>query len=89
MVKTGNLLFLASKHPQQANGEYIRGKLGSTLTIVQAYKAARLTGIIQLAVIKEAIGDLSKPKRIVKVTGCVNSDTHFYDHPKVINGFWT
>lgn len=87
VVKTGNLLFLAGKGPQQQNGEYIKGKLGTTLTIEQGYEAAKLTGIIQLAVLKEALGDLSRIKRIVKVNGFVNSDTAFYDHPKVINGF--
>jgi len=86
-VKTGNLIYLAGKGPQNATGEYIKGKLGTTLTTEQGYDAARLTGIIQLAVIKEAIGDLSKVKRIVKVNGYVNSDSNYYDHPKVINGF--
>ena len=87
VVKTGNLLFLAGKGPQQANGEYIRGKVGSALTVEQGYEAAKLTGVIQLAVLKETVGDLSKIKRIVKVNGYVNSEAHFYDHPKVINGF--
>lgn len=86
-VRTGNLLYLAGKGPQNAAGEYTKGKLGSELTIEQGYEAAKLTAAIQLAVIKEAIGDLSKVKRIVKVNGYVNSDSNFYDHPKVINGF--
>jgi enamine deaminase RidA (YjgF/YER057c/UK114 family) len=86
-VKTGNLIYLAGKGPQNAAGDYIKGKLGAGLTTEQGYEAARLTAIIQLAVIKEAIGHLSKVKRIVKVNGYVNSDSSFYDHPKVINGF--
>jgi enamine deaminase RidA (YjgF/YER057c/UK114 family) len=86
-VKTGNLIFLAGKGPQKGDGEYIKGKLGSALTTEQGYEAAKLTGLIQLAVIKEAVGDLSKVKRIVKVNGYVNSDSNYYDHPKVINGF--
>lgn len=87
VVRSGNLLFLAGKGPQQSNGEYIKGKLGKDLTVEQGYEAAKLTGIIQLAVIKDAIGNLSKVKRIVKVNGYVNSEASFYDHPKVINGF--
>lgn len=87
VVRTGNLLFLAGKGPQQSSGEYIKGKLGKDLTVEQGYEAAKLTGIIQLAVIKDAIGNLSKVKRIVKVNGYVNSEAGFYDHPKVINGF--
>ncbi|HEV7332635.1 MAG TPA: RidA family protein [Flavisolibacter sp.] len=87
VVKTGNLLFLAGKGPQKATGEYIKGKLGTDLTSEQGYEASRLVGVLQLAAIKDAIGDLSKVKRIVKVTGFVNSGSNYYDHSKVINGF--
>ncbi|HEY1022805.1 MAG TPA: RidA family protein [Flavisolibacter sp.] len=87
VVRTGNLLFLAGKGPQQSSGEYIKGKLGKDLSVKQGYEAAKLTGIIQLAVIKNTIGNLSKVKRIIKVNGYVNSEAGFYDHPNVINGF--
>ena len=86
-VRTGNLLFLAGKGPLKAPGEYITGKVGKDLTPEQAYDAARLTGILQLAAIKDAIGNLDKVKRIVKVLGMVNCSADFTDHPKVINGF--
>ena len=85
-VRIGNLLFLAGKGPQN-DGEYVKGKLGQELSVQEGYDAARLTGIIQLAVLKNEIGDLSKIKRIVKVNGYVNSSAEFSDHPKVINGF--
>src|SRR5688500_2606298 len=86
-VKSGNLLFLAGKGPLKSQGVYITGKVGRDLTNEQAYEAARLTGILQLAAIKEAIGNLDKVKRIVKVLGMVNCNADFTDHPQVINGF--
>jgi enamine deaminase RidA (YjgF/YER057c/UK114 family) len=86
-VRTGNLIFLAGKGPRRDNGEYITGKLGDSLSIQQGYEAARLTGINQLAVLKDLLGDLSKVKRIVKVNGYVNSASNFYNQPQVINGY--
>jgi len=86
-VRVGNLLYLSGKGPQNTAGEYTKGKLGKDLTIEQGYAAARLTAINQIAVLKQALGELSKVKRIVKVNGFVNSESNFYDHPKVINGF--
>jgi enamine deaminase RidA (YjgF/YER057c/UK114 family) len=86
-VKTGNLIFLAGKGPRKENGEYVTGKLGDSLNIQQGYDAARLTGINQLAVLKELLGDLSKVKRIVKVNGYVNSTNNFYNQPQVMNGY--
>lgn len=86
-VKTGKLLFLAGKGPRQADGTYIKGKIGAELTVEQGAAAARLTAINQLAVLQEELGDLNKIKRIVKVLGMVNATSDFEDHPAVINGF--
>lgn len=86
-VKTGNLLFMAGKGPSKAEGGYITGKVGVDLTVEEGYKAARLTAIAQLSVLKHELGDLNKVVRIVKVLGMVNSDSSFTQHPEVINGF--
>ena len=86
-VRTGNLLFLAGKGPQKADGSYITGKVGDELTEEEGHEAARLTGVNQLAVLKAELGDLNKVKRIVKVTGMVNSAPDFGNQPEVINGF--
>jgi len=86
-VRTGNLIYLSGKGPLRKDGTYITGKSGKDISIEQGYDAARLTAIIQIAVLKDMIGDLSKVKRIVKVLGMVNSSPDFYDQPKVINGF--
>lgn len=87
VVRTGNLLFLAGKGPKQANGEYIKGKVGADLTEEEGATAARLVAINQLAVLKAELGDLNKVKRIVKVLGMVNATEDFENHPEVINGF--
>lgn len=86
-VKTGNLIFLSGRGPLQADGKYIIGKLGKDLDVQQGYAAARLCAIAQLGILKAALGNLSKIKRIVKVTGFVNGTDSFMDQPKVINGF--
>ena len=48
---------------------------------------ARSTTLNLLASAKEALGDLDRIKRVVKVLGMVNSAPDFGDQPKVINGF--
>ena len=87
MVRVDHVLYLSGKGPLQNNGEYIKGKLGKDLSIDNGYKAARITAINQLAVLKNELGDLSRVKRIIKVHGFVNSDSNFYDQPKVMDGF--
>jgi enamine deaminase RidA (YjgF/YER057c/UK114 family) len=86
-VRTGNLLFLAGKGPKQQDGSYITGLVGKDLTVEQAYAAARLTGLHQLAALKAELGNLNKVKRIVKVLGMVHSSPDFGNQPEVVNGF--
>jgi enamine deaminase RidA (YjgF/YER057c/UK114 family) len=87
IVQTGNLLFLAGKGPNRPEGGYIKGKVGRDLTQEEGYEAARLAGLIQLAVLKDHLGDLNRVKRIVKVLGMVNCTDDFENQPEVVNGY--
>ena len=62
------------------------GRLGRDVTVEQGYEAARLTGLNCLSCIKDAVGDLDRVKRVVKLVGFVNSSPDFTDQPKVVNG---
>jgi len=81
-VQTGNLLYLAGKGP----GAGATGKVGGGVSIEDAYKHARQVGVVLIAVMKDALGDLDRVQRIVKVLGMVNAVPEFGDQPKVING---
>ena len=85
-VTTGNLVFLAGHGPLRPGGGYVTGKVGSDLTVEEGYQAARLAGLALLSSLKGEIGDLDRVRRVVKVTGMVNTDASFKDHSKVING---
>lgn len=82
----GDLLFLSGQGPLEADGRQHVGKVGGTVTALEAYHHARLTGINLLAVMSDALGDLSRVRRVVKLFGMVNAVSDFADHPAVING---
>lgn len=86
IVRTGNLVFTSGHGPAKPDGSYVKGKVGKDLTIAEGYEAARLTAIALLASLQKELGDLAKVRRVVKVTGMVNSDPQFTDQSKVING---
>jgi enamine deaminase RidA (YjgF/YER057c/UK114 family) len=86
-VQVGNLLFMAGHGPNRAGGPVYTGQVGSDVSAETAYEAARSTALNLLASCKEALGDLDRVKRVVKVLGMVNSAPGFGDQPKVINGF--
>ncbi len=69
------------------NGEKMyEGKVGSDLSLEEAYEAAKLCALNILAQIKAALGNLDYIEEIVTLHGFVASENTFYDQPKVVNG---
>ena len=86
-VRTGNLLFLAGAGPAPgSDGAVPRGKLGDDVSVDEGYQAARSVGLIQLARLKIALGDLDRIKQFVKLLTMVNSTADFTEQPAVANG---
>jgi len=83
VVLSGNLAFVAGQVPTDGKQVKFRGKVDS---IEIGQEAARLCTINALAQLKSSLGSLDRIKRVIKVTGFVNSDPSFADHAKVING---
>jgi len=85
-VQTGKLLYLSGHIPDEVPGKKTRGKLGVQLSVEEGREAARLTVISLLSTLQYYAKNLNNIKRIVKVTGMVNADPAFTQHPAVING---
>ncbi len=85
-VLANGFLYLSGQGPRRADGTMPAGKVGTDVSIEQAYLDAQLTGLNLLAVAHMALGDLARVRRVVKVLGMVNAAPDFGDHPKVING---
>lgn len=85
-VHSGNLLFVSGQISMGPDG-MITGKLGADLSVEQGAAAAQACALSLLAQVRAACdGDLTRLKRVVKLTGFVNSTADFGDQPKVING---
>ena len=85
-VQVGETLYVSGQISQDSSGLVI-GKLGADLSVDQGAAAARSCAISLLAQIKAALGgDLDRLRRVVKLTGFVNSAPDFTDQPKVVNG---
>lgn len=83
-VRVGNLLYLAGHGGgKEWKG---KGKVGKDVTVEEGYQAARQVGLLLLATMRDALGNLDRVKRVVKTLGMVNSAPGFGEQPKVING---
>ena len=84
-VRTGNLVFVSGQISQNDSG-LIKGRLGDGMSVEDGADAARRCGLALIAQVKAATGSLDKVRRVVKLTGFVNSTPDFTDQPEVING---
>ena len=86
-VRTGDLLYLAGHGPaKRPDGTAPKGKLGRDLSVEEGYEAARLVGLNLLASTREALGDLDRVSRVVKLLAMVNCTPDFEQQPAVANG---
>lgn len=85
-VRTGNLLFVSGHGPYRDGQLQYIGKVGRDLTVEEGYQAAQLVALNCLASVREALGDLDRVRRVVKLLGMVNCPPEFTQHPQVING---
>lgn len=85
-VQTGNTVFL-SGHIAKKDGKPWVGQLGKSMATEEGKLAARATAIELIATLQAACGgDLTRVKRIVKMTCLVNSTGDFTEHHLVANG---
>lgn len=84
-VRSGSLLFVSGQLPKVEGKIAFRGRVGKDLTLETARRAARACLLNILAVLHQELGTLDKVKKILRVTGYINTYPGFNDHPKVLD----
>jgi enamine deaminase RidA (YjgF/YER057c/UK114 family) len=84
-AQSGNLLFLSGILPLREGRLTRTGRVGESLSLVEAQEDAKQAAINALSVLKGHIGSLEKVVRCLKVTGYVASASEFTEQPKVLN----
>ena len=83
-VKTGNQLHISGGLPF-SDEKKITGKVPTVTTVQEAQEAAKMIILNRLAVAKAELGTLDRISKVIFLSGYVNSESNFYDHPTVIN----
>lgn len=85
-VITGKTIYVSGQVSRDDNG-LITGKLGADMDVAAGAEAAKTCALALVAQARAACGgDLGQLKRVVKLTGFVNSTGDFTEQPQVING---
>ncbi len=85
VVVSGNLVFVSGQIPIERGQLKYQGKVKNNQYIQNAQNAAKLCIINALSQLNTYFGTLEHIEKIVKVSGFVNSEEGFTEHPKVIN----
>ncbi len=85
-VQSGNQLFISGQLPIIAGGETFTGKVGESVDVETAQRAARACALNILAQVNQALGSLDRVERCLRLGGFVNTVPDFADHPAVVNG---
>jgi enamine deaminase RidA (YjgF/YER057c/UK114 family) len=84
-VRDGDLIYVGGHGPVDGD-TMIQGKVGGELSLEQGYVAARMAALSILATLKQALGELDRIERFIKVLGMVNCAPGFNRTPAVIDG---
>lgn len=82
----GDCVFISGQGPVQADGTFLRGKVGQDVSTAEARDHAELVALNILAVLREEFGTLDAIKGVIKLVGLVNAVPDYEDHPQVIDG---
>ena len=86
VTRTGNVIYVSGQISSTEEG-VVTGLLGGTMNVVQGGNAAELAALNVLSQIVYTAGvDLSRIKRVLKLTVFVASTADFYEHHLVANG---
>jgi len=85
-VITGNLVMTSGNLPWRDGKLAYVGKIGREISGDDGYKSCQLSCLNAVAQIKQAVGELKKVKRIVRLEGVLGVDEAFKAHPKCLDG---
>lgn len=86
VVVVGRIAYVSGAVPNDGEQLVYRGKVPSEVSLEDAKKAAALCAANNLRMAHHEVGSLEAVKRVIRVTGYVNSDPDFVEQHLVING---
>ena len=82
----GDFVYASGQVPFDGSDLVSKGKVPSEVSAADATKAAALCAANVLRVVRRHVGSLDAVKRVVRITGYVNSDPTYTDQHLIING---
>lgn len=85
-IEVNGIIYTSGQLPWIDGDMKYTGKLGDKLTVEDGYESFKISALNAIAQLKDAVGDLSKIKRIVRLEGSVQATADFTDQPNALDG---
>ena len=82
----GDMLYASGQVPFDGGALASKGKVPAEVSVDEATRAAALCAANVLRVVRKHVGSLDAVRRVIRITGYVNSEPTFTDQHLVING---
>ena len=83
---SNNIIYTSGIIPVENGKLNYQGRFASDFSVEQGLSIAQICILNALSAVKNAIGDLDKIKKIIKLNGFIRSERDFSDQPKVLDG---
>ncbi len=83
---SGNVVMTSGNLPWRDGKLAYTGRIGREITGDEGYLSCQLSCLNAVSQIRQAVGELSKVKRIIRLEGTMGVDETYKDHPKCLNG---
>jgi enamine deaminase RidA (YjgF/YER057c/UK114 family) len=83
---SGNVVMTSGNLPWRDGKLAYVGRIGRELSGEDGYKSCQLSCLNAIAQIRQAVGELSRVKRIIRLEGTMWVDESYKEHPKCLNG---
>lgn len=85
-IEVNGIIYTSGQLPWINGDMKYKGKLGDKLTAKDGYESFKISALNAIAQLKDAVGDLSKIKRIVRLEGSLQATSDFTEQPDALDG---
>lgn len=85
-IKVNGVIYTSGQLPWIDGDIKFSGKLGDKLTWEDGYESFRISTLNAIALLKSAVGELNRIKRILRVEGSVQATPDFTEQAQALNG---
>lgn len=85
-IANGNDIYVSGQIPRVGNTVVVTGRAGADVSLSQAQLAAKVSAMRALALLRQAVGDLGRVKKVLRISVFIQCTDDFTQQSEVADG---